>query len=291
MRGILLAGGAGTRLDPITRVASKQLQPVYDKPMVYYPLATLVGAGISEVLLVSTPGDLPRFADLIGDGRQWGISVSYAEQPGPGGIAQALLIGAAFIGDQPVALILGDNIFHGEMGLDHHVATFDGGATIFSNPVANPRRYGVVEYDDAGNVVSIEEKPERPRSRHAVTGLYLYDSTAVAKAQSLAPSARGELEISDLNRLYLREGSLRAVRLGRGIAWLDSGTVDSLLEAANYIATVERRQGGRVACIEEIAYRRGLVSLVQLQDLAAAMPESRYRQYLDEVMREESGEG
>ena len=291
MRGILLAGGAGSRLDPITRVASKQLQPVYDKPMVYYPLATLVGAGISEVLLISTPDDLPRFADLIGDGRQWGLSVSYAEQPAPEGIAQALLIAEAFVASQHVELILGDNIFHGEIGLDHHVATFDGGATIFSNPVANPRRYGVVEYDDGGSVVSIEEKPERPRSRHAVTGLYLYDSTAVAKVESLEPSARGELEISDLNRLYLREGTLRAVRLGRGIAWLDSGTADSLLEAANYIATVERRQGVKVACIEEIAFRRGLLSLEQLRDLVVAMPDSHYRQYLDEVVSEEVGEG
>ena len=287
VKGIVLAGGSGTRLDPITRVASKQLQPVYDKPMVYYPLATLMEAGIRDILVISTPTDIPRFEALLGDGSQWGIAIEYAIQGEPKGIAEALIIGQAFIGGQPVALILGDNIFHGDFGLADIIATFDHGAVIFAHPVKDPRRYGVVEIDGS-NVVSIEEKPERPRSQFAIPGLYLYDHRAPELASRLRPSARGELEITDLNRTYLERGELSARKLERGIAWLDSGTHDALLEAANFIATIERRQGVKIACLEEIAYRMGHLDAAGLAALVAGMPASSYREYLEDVLGEGS---
>ncbi|MCH7846213.1 MAG: glucose-1-phosphate thymidylyltransferase RfbA [Acidobacteria bacterium] len=281
MRGIVLAGGAGSRLDPITRVASKQLQPVYDKPMIYYPLATLLEAGINEVLLISTPGDVPRFEALLGDGDQWGMRIEYAVQPEPNGIAEAFLIGRDFIGGEPVALILGDNIFYGNMGLDEIVASFFTGGLIFSYPVGDPERYGVVELDAEDRVVSLVEKPADPVSNLAVPGLYLYDDQVVAMAENLTPSVRGELEITDLNQAYLERGELVALRLGQGIAWLDSGTHDSLLEAANFIATIERRQGLKIACLEEIALRRGTINAAQFRALVDVMPPSAYRDYLE----------
>ncbi len=281
MKGIVLAGGAGSRLDPITRVASKQLQPVYDKPMVYYPLATLLEAGISEVLLITTPEDTPRFVDLLGDGQQWGMQIDYAVQTQPRGIAEAVIIGKGFIGDGPVALILGDNIFHGDLGLAGLVASFTTGAHIFGYPVRDPERYGVVELDDEDRVVSIVEKPARPVSNLAVPGLYLYDERAPIMAEKLAPSARGELEITDLNRAYLDDGTLQATRLGQGIAWLDGGTHDSLLDAANFIATIEHRQGLKIACLEEIALRKGTITAHHFATLVRALPASGYRDYLE----------
>jgi len=289
VRGIVLAGGAGSRLDPITRVASKQLQPVYDKPMIYYPLATLMGAGIRDILLITTPVDQPRFEALLGDGSQWGVTIAYAIQEQPKGIAQAFLVGAEFVGDDPVALILGDNIFHGETGLDAAVAGFDSGALVFAYPVSDPRRYGVVEFDDTGRAISLEEKPAQPRSRYAVPGFYLYDGDVVGIAEALAPSPRGELEITDLNQVYLDRGDLRVHKMGRGVAWLDSGTHDSLLEAANFIATIERRQGTKIACLEEIAYRAGYVGATHMDELVAEMPNSTYRDYVVEILEE--GEG
>ena len=286
MKGIVLAGGAGSRLDPITRVASKQLQPVYDKPMIYYPLATLMDAGIREILIITTPHDQSRFVDLLGDGRQWGISIDYAVQEKPQGIAQAFLVGADFIGSDSVALILGDNIFHGEMGLEGAVETFDRGGLVFAYLVRDPRAYGVVEFDSDGRAISIEEKPAEPRSRYAVPGIYLFDSGVVDVARNLTPSARGELEITDLNRVYLERGELRVHMLERGVAWLDSGTHDSLLDAANFIATIEHRQGTKIACLEEIAYRRGYLDRTTLHTLVAAMPNSSYRRYLEDVLDE-----
>jgi len=286
MRGIVLAGGAGSRLDPITRVASKQLQPVYDKPMIYYPLATLLEAGINEVLLISTPGDVPRFEALLEDGSQWGMRIEYAVQPEPNGIAEAFLIGRDFIDGEPVALILGDNIFHGTMGLDEIVASFSTGALIFGYPVGDPERYGVVELDAEDRVVSLVEKPADPVSNLAVPGLYLYDDQVVAMAQKLTPSARGELEITELNRAYLERGELVALRLGQGIAWLDSGTHDSLLEAANFIATIEHRQGLKIACLEEIALRRGTIDSARFRTLVESMPRSSYRDYLERFASE-----
>jgi glucose-1-phosphate thymidylyltransferase len=286
MRGIVLAGGAGTRLDPITRVASKQLQPVYDKPMIYYPLATLLEAGINEVLLISTPGDVPRFEALLEDGSQWGMRIEYAVQPEPNGIAEAFLIGRDFIEGEPVALILGDNIFHGDIGLDAIVASFSTGAMIFGYPVRDPERYGVVELDAEDRVVSLVEKPADPVSNLAVPGLYLYDDQVVAMTEKLTPSARGELEITDLNKAYQERGELVASRLGRGIAWLDSGTHDSLLEAANFIATIEHRQGLKIACLEEIALRRGTIDAGQFRTLVEAMPRSSYREYLERFATE-----
>ncbi|HHC08659.1 MAG TPA: glucose-1-phosphate thymidylyltransferase [Actinobacteria bacterium] len=291
MKGIVLAGGAGTRLYPITQVASKQLQPVYDKPMIYYPLATLLEAGITDVLLISTPDDLPRFRALLGDGSRWGFTIRYAPQPRPEGIAQAFLIGEDFVDGDPVCLILGDNIFYGGSETERAVAEFESGALIFGYPVRNPRRYGVVELDADGNVVSLVEKPERPRSNLAVPGLYVYDARVVDLARALRPSARGELEITDLNRAYLELGELRVVRLSRGVAWLDSGTHDSLLDAANYVATIEHRQGTKIACIEEIAYRRGLITRDHLAALVAAMPPSGYREYLERVVLAEEFTG
>lgn len=284
MKGIVLAGGAGSRLDPITRVASKQLQPVYDKPMVYYPMATMMDAGIREVLLISTPSDIPRFEALLGDGSQWGLSISYSVQDAPEGIAQALIIGESFIEGDKVGLILGDNIFYGNLGLDEVVESFASGAVIFGYPVSDPEKYGVVEMDVNGMAVSLEEKPASPRSNLAVPGFYLYDESVVDIAKNLTPSARGELEITDVNRNYLERGELRTIRLGRGIAWLDSGTHDSLLEAANFIATIEHRQGLKIACLEEIAYQRGYVSRDHMVDLVAAMPNSTYREYLERIL-------
>jgi glucose-1-phosphate thymidylyltransferase len=281
MRGIVLAGGAGSRLDPITRVASKQLQPVYDKPMIYYPLATLLEAGITEILLISTSDDVPRFRDLLSDGSQWGVDINYAVQPAPKGIAESLLIGRDFIADEPVALILGDNIFHGDIGLGGIVELFSEGAHIFGYPVRDPERYGVVELDADNQVLSIVEKPTHPTSNLAVPGLYLYDHQAVATAEKLTPSARGELEITDLNLAYMDRGELVATRLGQGIAWLDSGTHDSLLDAANFIATIEHRQGLKIACLEEIALRSGNITPVQFRELIEALPRSGYRDYLE----------
>ncbi|MBO7500938.1 MAG: glucose-1-phosphate thymidylyltransferase RfbA [Fibrobacterales bacterium] len=288
MKGILLAGGAGTRLYPLTEVASKQLQPVYDKPMIYYPLSTLMLGGITEILLISTPADLPRFRALLGDGSRWGIRLSYAEQEKPEGIAQAFLIGEEFVGSDSVTLILGDNIFYGALPLEDLMADFDDvaipgfeqGARIFGYPVNDPERYGVVEFDANGRVLSIEEKPAKPKSRYAVPGLYVYDNTVLAKARALRPSARGELEITDINRAYLEDGKLFVQKLGRGIAWLDTGTHASLLEAANFIYTLEARQGLKIACLEEIAFERGLISEEQLREQVAKMGSGSYANYL-----------
>ncbi|MDQ3782355.1 MAG: glucose-1-phosphate thymidylyltransferase RfbA [Actinomycetota bacterium] len=287
MKGIILAGGAGSRLDPITRVASKQLQPVYDKPMIYYPIATLLQAGIRDILVITTPADRPRFEALLDDGSQFGVSFRYATQPEPKGIAQAFLVGADFLGGDPVALVLGDNIFYGELGFDEAVASFDGGALIFAYPVSDPSRYGVVQFDGSGTAISLEEKPSRPRSRYAVPGMYLYGGDVVAIAGDLRPSDRGELEITDLNRIYLEQGRLRVRTLGRGVAWLDSGTHDSLLDAANFIATIEHRQGTKIACLEEVAYRAGYLDRAGLGALVADMPASGYRTYLEEILAEE----
>jgi glucose-1-phosphate thymidylyltransferase len=285
-KGIILAGGAGSRLYPLTLVASKQLQPVYDKPMIYYPLATLMTAGISDILLISTPHDTPRFQALLGDGSRWGIRLSYKVQPEPKGIAQAFLVGEEFIDNQPVCLILGDNIFYGKMNLDRIVAGFEGGARIFGYPVHDPERYGVVEFDAAGTVISIEEKPKHPKSHYAVPGLYLYDADVVKTARSIAPSPRGELEITDVNLDYLRRGALTVERLGRGIAWLDTGTHKSLLEASNYIEIIESRQGMKIACLEEIALRRGFIDCRRMRQVIDETPSSPYRDYLQQVYEE-----
>jgi glucose-1-phosphate thymidylyltransferase len=285
MRGIVLAGGAGSRLDPITRVASKQLQPVYDKPMIYYPLATLLKANIREILLISTPHDIPRFESLLGDGSQWGIELSYAIQSEPRGIAEAFIIGEKFIAGESVALILGDNIFYGNLGLDVLVASFEAGAVVFGYPVKDPERYGVVELDGS-SVISLEEKPEHPKSNLAVPGFYIYDERVVEMTKQMQPSARGELEITDLNLAYLEMGELRAHRLGRGVAWLDSGTHESLLEASNFIATIEHRQGLKIACLEEIALEMGFVSAEQLASVVQAMPKSAYREYVESILAE-----
>jgi len=285
VKGIILAGGSGSRLDPITRVASKQLQPVYDKPMIYYPLATLMEAGIREMLLISTPHDVSRFEALLGDGSRWGIDLTYAEQPRPEGIAQALLIGADFIAGDSVALILGDNIFHGDFGFGELVEYFTSGAVVFAYPVKDPERYGVVELD-GDRVVALVEKPEDPRSNLAVPGLYVYDVRAVEITRGLEPSVRGELEITDLNRAYLDMGELRAMQLRRGVAWLDSGTHASLLEASNFIATIERRQGIKIACLEEVALDHGFISPEDLSDVISQMPASEYREYLETVLAE-----
>ena len=287
-KGIVLAGGAGSRLYPLTLVASKQLQPVYDKPMIYYPLSTLMMAGIRDVLIISTPHDTPRFEALLGDGSRFGIRLSYAVQPEPKGIAQAFLVGEKFINGEDVALILGDNIFYGKMGLDQIVRDFSGGACVFGYPVHDPERYGVVEFDAAGNVLSLEEKPQQPKSHYAVPGLYLYDRQVVEMTKGLQPSARGELEITDLNKAYLAKGQLRVERLGRGIAWLDTGTHQSLLEASHFIGTLEARQGLKIACLEEIAYRKGFVDRAQLQQVIYATPKSSYRDYLEMILKDET---
>jgi glucose-1-phosphate thymidylyltransferase len=280
VKGIVLAGGAGTRLHPLTLVASKQLQPVYDKPMVYYPLSTLMLAGLREILLISTPHDVPRFEALLGDGSQWGVSISYAVQTAPRGIADALLIGEDFIAGDTVTLVLGDNIFYGRIGFDEILADFRQGAIIFGYPVQDPERYGIVEFGQDGRVISLEEKPAHPRSNLAVPGVYVYDADAVGIVKELKPSPRGELEITDLNLVYLERGALSAVRLGRGVAWLDSGTHESLLESANFIATIERRQGLKIACLEEVAFRQGFIDAEGLEAAAAAMPPSPYRAYV-----------
>ena len=287
-KGIILAGGAGTRLHPATLTISKQLLPIYDKPMIYYPLSTLMHGNIRDVLIISTPEDTPRFQRLLGDGAKWGLNLSYAVQPSPDGLAQALIIGADFIGTSPSALVLGDNIFYGHSInelLDRAEARCDG-ATVFAYHVNDPERYGVAEFDANGTVIGIEEKPARPKSNYAVTGLYYYDAQVVELARSLKPSARGELEITDLNRLYLEQGSLKVELMGRGYAWLDTGTHDSLLEAGQFIATLERRQGFKVSCPEEIAWRKGWINDEQLLALAAPLAKSGYGRYLEGLPKE-----
>jgi glucose-1-phosphate thymidylyltransferase len=291
MKGIILAGGSGTRLYPITRVVSKQLLPVYDKPMVYYPLSVLMLAGIRDILLISTPYDLPRFTDLLGDGSRLGLSISYAEQPRPEGLAQAFLIGRDFIGGEPVGLILGDNIFYGH-GLGDvlkRAAELRDGALIFGYPVHDPERYGVVEFDGKGNVLGIEEKPARPKSRYAVPGLYFYDGRVADLAGALRPSARGELEITDLNNEYLRRGRLRIELLGRGHCWLDTGTHEALHQAASYVQAIQERQGLKIACIEEIAYKLGYIDAARVEELARDMMKNSYGQYLVDMLREQVG--
>ena len=289
MKGIILAGGAGTRLHPLTLVVSKQLLPVYDKPMIYYPLSVLMLAGIREVLVITTPHDRPLFQKLLGDGSQWGLSLCYAVQPRPEGLAQAFIIGREFVGSGPVCLVLGDNIFFGQ-GLSRvlqRAARLKEGATIFAYPVSEPRRYGVVTLDQQGRPVAIEEKPARPQSRLAVTGLYFYDNQVLELAAGLRPSARGELEITDLNRAYLERGQLKVVRLGRGTAWLDTGTHHSLMQAGEFIRIVEQRQGLKIACLEEIAYRMGYIEADRVRRLARPLEGSGYGRYLLEMLEEE----
>src|SRR3984957_13138118 len=288
MKGIILAGGSGTRLHPVTQVVSKQLLPVYDKPMIYYPLSALLLAGIREILVISTPEDTPRFEQLLGDGRQWGISLQYAVQPSPDGLAQAFLIGKEFLAGEGCCLVLGDNIFYGHdlAKTLQQAATNKQGATVFAYPVLDPERYGVVEFDGERRAISIEEKPLKPKSRYAVTGVYFYDAQVVGVAEGLKPSPSGELEITDVNRWYLEQGQLRTQVLGRGMAWLDTGTHDSLLEAATFIHTIEKRQGLKVACPEEIAYRLGYIDAEQLGMLAASVAKSTYGQYLLRVLEE-----
>ena len=288
MKGIILAGGSGTRLYPVTHVVSKQLLPVYDKPMIYYPLSALLLAGIRDILIISTPQDCSRFEALLGDGARWGISIQYAVQPSPDGLAQAFLIGREFIGRSPNALVLGDNIFYGEAlgSLLKQAAAKKEGATVFAYRVKDPERYGVVEFDPNGRAVSLEEKPAKPKSPYAVTGLYFYDSTVVDIAAGLKPSPRGELEITDVNKVYLERGSLDVRVMGRGMAWLDTGTHDSLCEAGTYIQTIERRQGTKIACPEEIAYRNGYISGEQLCALAEPIRKSGYGQYLLDILGE-----
>ncbi len=285
-KGIILAGGSGTRLHPITLAASKQLLPVYDKPMIYYPLSVLMLAGIREVLIISTPVDLPGFQRMLGDGSQFGIRISYARQPSPDGLAQAFIIGEDFIGDDNVALVLGDNIFYGQHFTDKLASAVarQQGATIFAYHVNDPERFGVVAFDSDGKVTSIEEKPKAPKSRYAITGLYFYDNDVIKIAKTIKPSARGELEITDINNAYLTRGDLNVSLLGRGFAWLDTGTHDALLEAGQFVQTIEHRQGLKVACLEEIAYRRGWISAEGLQQQASALIKTGYGQYLQKVL-------
>jgi glucose-1-phosphate thymidylyltransferase len=286
MKGIILAGGAGSRLYPLTRVASKQLQPVYDKPMVYYPLTTLIDGGVRELCLISTPHDLPRFQQLLGDGSDWGLRIEYHEQAKPEGIAQAFRIGADFVGRDSVTLILGDNIFYGGDSFQKAFDGFRSGATIFGYHVQDPERYGVVEFDPEGRALSIEEKPQRPKSSFAVPGLYLYDNEVIGIARDMKPSARGELEITEVNVEYLRRGTLRVEKLSRGFAWLDAGTSTSLHEASAYVQTIEKRQGIKVGCPEEAAFRRGFISIGELANLVDRLPRCEYRDYLVGVVDE-----
>jgi glucose-1-phosphate thymidylyltransferase len=288
MKGIILAGGSGTRLHPVTQAVSKQLLPVYDKPMIYYPLSALMLAGIREILLISTPQDTPRFETLLGNGNDWGLDFHYAVQPSPDGLAQAFLVGKSFIGDDSCCLVLGDNIFYGhEFANDlRSAAAHTSGATVFAYPVTDPERYGVVEFDADRRAISLEEKPQKPKSRYAVTGIYFYDNQVVGVAEGLKPSPRGELEITDVNRWYLERGQLRCEVMGRGMAWLDTGTHDSLLDASNFIFTIEHRQGLKVACPEEIAYRLGYISGEQLSALASSIGKSTYGNYLRQLLSE-----
>ncbi len=287
-KGIILAGGAGSRLYPLNLVASKQLQPIYDKPMIYYPLSTLMMAEIRDILIISTPQDTPRFEALLGNGSRWGIKLSYKVQPEPKGIAQAFLIGEDFIAGDSVCLILGDNIFYGKMDLYKIVQTFKGGAIIFGYYVNDPERYGVVEFNDKGKAISIEEKPAKPKTNYAVPGLYFFDQNITAIAKAMKPSARGELEITDVNMEYLRRGKLHVVPLGRGIAWLDTGTHISLLEAGHFIGTLEARQGLKIACLEEVAYRMGFMDKKKMQKVIQETPKSTYRDYLEKIIKEAS---